>query len=209
MRTLRIVFAAVMLGSIFVGQSQSVYAGPATHFTLRVNNATIPWLIPPPGGLSGFCSEIPDGVHINPLDSGSNRVKQATRHDRPDGTTWILTDLVKGTASDNLGATYTFVYENNATFDFDGSTVTVQMKDTFKLKGGDVNYIIGFNWSWAYPASSLELVEVKDTSGETINIGVSPFFFATNDGVNENPSIVPGSWQQLSTRGDPWNCDPL
>jgi hypothetical protein len=136
-------------------------------------------------------------------------VKQATRHDRPVGTTWILTDLVNGTASDNFGATYTFVYENNATFDFDGSTVTVQMKDTFKLKGGDVNYIIGFNWSWAYPATSLELVEVKDASGETINIGVSPFFFATNDGVNENPSIVPGSWQQLSTRGDPWNCDPL
>jgi hypothetical protein len=134
MRTLRIVFAAVavMLGFIFVGQSQSAYAEPATHFTLRVNNATIPWLIPPPGGLSSFCSEIPDGVHINPLDLGSNRVKQATRHDRPDGTVWIVTDLVKGTASDNFGATYTFVYENNATFDFDGSTVTVQMKDTFK-----------------------------------------------------------------------------
>ena len=48
-----------------------------------------------------------------------------------------------------------------------------------------------------------------DTSGETINIDVSPFFFATNDGVNEDPNIVPGSWEQLSTRGDPWNCDPL
>jgi hypothetical protein len=46
-------------------------------------------------------------------------------------------------------------------------------------------------------------------NGETIDIVVSPFFFATNDGVNEDPNIVPGSWQQLSTRGDPWHCDPL
>jgi hypothetical protein len=209
MRTLRIVFAAVMLGSIFVGQSQSAQGGAAARFALRLNNATIPWLIPPPGGLSSFCSEIPDGVHINPLDLGSSRVKQATRHDRPDGTTWILTDLVKGTASDNFGATYTFVYENNATFNFDGSTVTVQMKDTFELKGGDVNYTVGFNWRWAYPANSLELVEVKDGSGETIDIGVAPFFFATPNGVSEDPNIVPGSWEQMSTKGEPWNCDPL
>ena len=45
MQTLRIVFAAVVLGFIFVGQSQSAYAGPATHFTLRLNNVTVPWLL--------------------------------------------------------------------------------------------------------------------------------------------------------------------
>lgn len=210
MQTLRIVFAAVVLGFIFVGQSQSAYAGPATHFTLRLNNVTVPWLLPPPTGLSSFCSEVPEGVSINPDALGSDRVKNATQNEGPDGTTRIvITDLVKGTASDNFGATYTFIYKNNVTYAFDGSTVTAHMKDTFKLKGGDVNYTVGFNWSWAYPASSLELVEVKDTSGETINIDVSPFFFATNDGVNEDPNIVPGSWEQLSTRGDPWNCDPL
>jgi hypothetical protein len=112
-----------MLGFILVGQSQSAYAGPATHFTLRLNNTTIPWLFPPPG-LSSFCSGVPDGVHINPNALGSNRVKNATQNARLDGTTWIVTDLVKRTASDNFGATYTFIYENNATFDFDGSTVT-------------------------------------------------------------------------------------
>jgi hypothetical protein len=207
MQTLRIVFATVMLGFILVGQSQSTYAGPASHFTLRVHNVTIPGNFPPPGGLSSFCSEVPEGVHINADAQGSNRVKNATQIGRPDGTTWIITDLVKGTASDNFGATYTFIYENDATFDFDGSTVTVHMKDSFKLKGGDVNYTVGFNWRWAYPAKSLELVEVPDANGETIDIGVSPFFFATNNGVNEDPNIVPGSWQQLSTRGDPFNCD--
>jgi len=207
MQTLRIVFATVMLGFILVGQSQSTYAGPASHFTLRVHNVTIPSNFPPPGGLSSFCSEVPEGVHINADAQGSDRVKNATQIERPDGTTWIVTDLVKGTASDNFGATYTFIYENSATFDFDGSTVTVHMKDTFKLKGGNVNYTVGFNWRWAYPAKSLELVEVKDANGETIDIAVTPFFFATNNGVNEDPNIVPGSWQQLSTLGDLFNCD--
>jgi hypothetical protein len=210
MRTLRIAFAAVMLGFILVGQSHSTYAGPATHFALRLNNFTVPWLLPPPNGLSSSCSEVPEGVHINPDDLGSDRVKNVTQKERPDGTTQIvITDLVKGTASDNFGATYTFVYENNATFNFDGSTVTVQMKDTFELKGGDVNYTVGFNWRWAYPAKSLELVVVKDGSGETIDIGVAPFFFATPNGVSEDPNIVPGSWEQMSTKGEPWNCDPL
>jgi hypothetical protein len=207
MQTLRIVFATVMLGFILVGQSQSTYAGPASHFTLRIHDVTIPSNFPPPGGLSSFCSEVPEGVHINADAQGSDRLKNATQIERPDGTTWIITDLVKGTASDNFGATYTFIYENDATFDFDGSTVTVHMKDTFKLKGGDVNYTVGFNWRWAYPAKSLELVEVKDANGETIDIWVSPWFFATTNGINEDPNIVPGSWQQLSTRGDPVTCD--
>jgi hypothetical protein len=83
------------------------------------------------------------------------------------------------------------------------------MKDTFQLNGGEVNYTVGFNWRWVYPGSSLEVVEVKDVNGATVDIGVDPFFFATNDGLNEDPNIVPGSWQQLSTLGDPWNCDPL
>jgi hypothetical protein len=209
MRTLRTVFATVVLGSILVGHSQSTYAGAGTHFTLRLKNATIPWLYPPPGGLSSFCSRVPEGVDINPAALSSERVKNATQTERPDGTTWLITDLVKGTASDNFGTTYTWVYENNATYDFDGSTVAVHMKDTFKLKGGDVNYTVGFDWRWAYPAQSLELVEVKDANGETIDIGVAPFVFATNNGVNEDPNIVPGSWQQLSTVGDPFNCDPL
>jgi hypothetical protein len=208
MQRLRIVLATTMLVGLLVGVSQSVFAGPATHFTVRLNNATIPWLFPPPDGLSSFCSEVPEGVHINPEDLGSNRVKQASQKDRPNGSTQIvITDLVKGTASDNFGAAYTFVYENNATFDFDGSIVNVAMKDTFKLKGGDVNYTVGFNWRWAYSAGSLEVVEIEENG--TVDLAVDPFFFATADGVSEDPNIVPGSWQKLSTRGDPFNCDPL
>ena len=209
MRTLQIVPSAIALGLILIGQGQFAYAGPATHFALHLNNTTIPWGFQPPEGLSSFCLAVPPGVHINPDSLGSNRVKNATQSNRSGVTTWTITDLVKGTATDSFGLPYRFIYENNASFDFDGSTVTVQMKDTFQLKGSDVNYNVGFNWRWAYPAKSLELIEVKDANGETIDIQVAPFFFATNDGVNEAPNIVPGSWQQLSTRGDPFNCDPL
>src|SRR4051794_24959725 len=118
MRTLRIVSSAMVLGFILVDHSQFAYAGPATHFTLRLNNSTIPWGYPPPEGLSSFCSAVPSGVHINPDNLGSNRVKKATQNNRSGVTKWIITDLVKGTATDNFGQAYRFVYENNATFDF-------------------------------------------------------------------------------------------
>ena len=78
---MRIVFATLVLGVILVGQSESVYAGPAIHFTLRLNNVTIPWLVPPPTGLSSFCSGVPPGVSINPDALGSDRVKNATQNE--------------------------------------------------------------------------------------------------------------------------------
>ncbi len=54
MRTLRRVFVTLVWGGILVGQSQFVYAGPTIHFTVRLNNVTVPWLVPPPTGLSSF-----------------------------------------------------------------------------------------------------------------------------------------------------------
>ncbi|TAH51627.1 MAG: hypothetical protein EYC68_09695 [Chloroflexota bacterium] len=119
-----------------------------------------------------------------------------------------MSALVKGTATGNAGNSYKFMYENNVTLDFDGSIVHVKMKDTFSLKGGAVNYTTSFNWHWAYPASRIQVVEVVNDR-QTVDLAVDPFPFATNDGVNESPNIVPGSWHRLSTRGDPWNCDPL
>lgn len=200
MRAIRIIFVAVMLVFALAGQSQPALAGSATHFSVHLNNATIPWLF----SLESFCSEVPEGVVISPDDFSSDRVKQASLKEMPDGTTRIVvTDLVRGTATDNFGTTYTFVYQNDSTYYFDGSTVLVKMQDTFMIKGGDVNYTTGFNWSWEYPAENLEVVEFFDGNGETIDIAVDPFFFAGD------PNMVPDSWRQLSIRGDPFNCDPL
>jgi hypothetical protein len=200
MRSLRLVSTAIVVAMMLLSQSQSASAGPATHFSVQLDNATIPWFIP----VDSFCPEVPAGIVINPDASGSDRVKNAILNIRPDGTRHVVvTDQVAGTATDNFGETYEFIYLNNTTLEFDGSMVTAHMKDTFKIKGGDVNYTVGFNWSWAYPADSLDVFEVPG------DIGIDPLMFATSDGVNEDPGIISGSWQRLSTRGDPWKCDPL
>ena len=200
----RLALAAVVA---LLAASASAAAAPsatATHHAVRVNNVTIPWAFPPPDGLSSFCSEVPEGVHVNPDNLGSNRMKQASVQDKSGGAKQVVvTDLIKGIAHDGDGTAYTFLYENNAVYDFDGSLVRVAMKDTFHLKGGAIDYIVGFNWRWAYPATSLEVVEGAE------DIAINPSYFATADGVGEDPNIVPGSWQKLSTRGDIFNCDPL
>jgi len=202
MRRLRGVGAIVVLVSVLVGISPAVSAAPASHLSVRVDNASIPWIFP--DGLASFCSEVPEGVQINPDANGSSRVKNAAQVDKPGGAKQVtISDLVRGTAHDGAGTRYTFVYENNASYDFDGAVVAVAMKDTFHLKGGAVNFVVGFNWRWQYAASSFNVVAGPE------DIGVDPFFFATSDGVQEDPNIVPGSWQRLSTRGDPANCDPL
>lgn len=209
MRTLRVVsiLLIAMLAVVVGVQSDTALAGNATQYHVQVNDVTIPWNILLEGD---FCADIPPGVVVDTDDFGSDRVKQAAVVDLGNGDRRItVSDLVKGTATDNFGDSYTFLYENNANYYFDGATVRIAMKDTFWLKGGAVNLILGFNWRWAYRANSLDVVEISNGNGQVIDLVVDPFIFATNDGVNEDPGIVPGSWQQLSTRGDPWNCDPL
>jgi hypothetical protein len=197
--------------SLLFGLIPAAFAQSGPFLSVRLNDATIPWVFPPPDGLNGsICSEIPQGININPDDLGSDRVKQAILKVLPrGGKRIVIPDIITGTASDNHGGTYTFVYKNTVSLDFDGTKVKVRMQDLFELKGGNVHYVVGFNWRWAYAANSLDVFEVKDGSGKTVDIAIDPFFFPTDDGVNESPNIIPGSWKKLSTRGDPWNCDPL
>jgi hypothetical protein len=196
MRTLRPVIAAIMSLSLLFGLIPSAFAGSATHYSVRLENATIPWFNP----LTETCSQIPAGVIINSDADSSDRVKNLNVTEMGGGAKHILwTDLVRGTASDEDGVSYDFVYGNNTTIKFDGSIVTVDMKDTFSLKGGNVNFTIGFHWRWQYEADYLNVVDVGT------DLGVDPFFFPPD------PNIVPGSWQQLNNRGDPnpISCDPL
>jgi hypothetical protein len=202
MRTKRLVIATILLLSLLFGSIPSAYAGSATHYSVRQENATIPWLYP----LTEACTRIPAGIIINTDADSSDRVKNLTVTEMEGGANHIQwTDLIRGTASDNTGATYKFVYENNTTFSFDGTIVTADMKDTFSLKGGNVNFTVGFHWRWQYEADYLNAVDLGT------DLGVDPFIFATVDGVIPDPNIVPGSWQILSNRGDPnpLNCDPL
>jgi hypothetical protein len=121
----------------------------------------------------------------------------------------LLRDIVTGTASDNFGTSYTFTYRNNRTAHFDGSIVHLKMTDYFRLRGGDVDYTVRFVWIWEYEAASLEIAEFHDENGQLVNVEIEPLLFPTNDGVTESPDIIPGSWRNQRTQGDPWNCDPL
>jgi hypothetical protein len=177
-----------------------------------LKNVTIPWFSPPPEGLSSFCNEVPEGVHINPDDFGSDRIKHATVVHLPGGGIRVtMNDTVKGTATDNFGVSYVFSYGNFATYDYDGGIVSGKMRDFFTMHGGEVNYTVSFNWEWQYVSmTGLDVVPIGE-DGQTINLEVVPVVFPTDDGVTEttNPDYIPGSWLIHSYRGDVWNCDQI
>ena len=216
MHTKQLKVAIVLALALLLVVALSAFAAPNApeHISIRLRNATIPWdFFPAPNGLnSNGCSEIPEGLSINPDDLGSNRRKKATVYTRADGTRRILTrDVVTGAATDNLGNNYRFVYRNNVTAHFDGSVVHMKMTDFFTLKGldnRDANFTLRFIWIWAYEADNFELVEVQDANGETINVEVTPFYWPTFDGVSETPDIIPGSWRVPLSEGEVF-CDPL
>jgi hypothetical protein len=183
----------------------SAIAASATHHSLRLTDTSTPFGFP----IGEFCQEFPQPMHIESDENGSNRIKNATEVVMGNGNKKIVvTDLIRGTATDEFGGSYTYVYENAATFVFDGSTVTISMQDLFRLKG-PTTYTAGFYWRWSYEADSLELIPIYDESGQLVDLQVDPNLPPTEDGVTEAPWIIPGSWQQFHTFNDPWNCDPL
>lgn len=172
--------AAAMM---FLGLGPSAFAASVTHETTREQFSTWPSL----PQLDSSCPEIPSGVVITAITN--ERVRQTVTKTLDDGSKQIVvTDLVKGTAGDNLGGAYTFVYHNAATFDVSAEgTTTVKMTDTFSLKGDNANYTIGFKWNWAF-----------ETDGfDPPNTYAFPFLNDVFD------------FRELSTRGDILNCDPI
>jgi hypothetical protein len=178
--TLMVMVAAMML----LGLGPSAFAASVTHNTTREQFST--WPASPQ--LDSSCPEIPSGVVITAVTN--ERVRQTITKTMDDGSKHIVvTDLVKGTAEDNLDGAYTFVYQNDATFDVSSDGITrVRMTDTFSLKGDNANYTAGFNWSWAF-----------ETDGfDPPNTIAFPFF-----------SNEVFDFRELSTRGDIFHCDPI
>jgi hypothetical protein len=102
-------------------------------------------------------------------------------HTKANGTTEIrVNDVITGVATDSNGGVHNFVYRNSSTETIPPSgDHTVSMKDIFILNGPGPRYSVGFNWRWTY-----------------------------------NPDIEPlwppvHNWEQISTRGDIFGCDPL
>ena len=227
MRTSRPILGTVLLVFIMLlGLGPSTFAASGTHDTddtsrledtLRLENFTIPWLLPPPVGLAnhqnnGTCEAIPVAIgSINPVDNSSDRVRKVTRKVLADGSQVIVQDDLKtGTAVDSHGDTYHFVYKNRAVFAVfnvspspPAAIVNVEMTDSFRLKGHGLHMNVSFHWRWTYKAPA----GVDFTLQLDADFPVVPFVFATADGVK--PADGVSNWVKLSTRGDPFNCDPL
>jgi hypothetical protein len=180
--------------------------------TLRLENATIPWSFPLH---AATCAAIPAAVgEINPIDNRSDRVRELTREVLADGSQVIVQDdLIKGLAgSDSNDDIYHFVYKNRLVFRVSSglpASVRVRMIDSFRLKkGDDIIMTVSFDYRWKYPAPNGITFDLGG-DGMNSNFPITPFVFATADG--ENPDTANGvtDWQELSTQGDPLNCDPL
>jgi len=198
---------------MLLGPGPSAFAASVTHDTddtsrlkdtLRLKNISISWLHP----LNGGTCTIPAAAgSINPVDKTGDRVRKVTREVLADGSQVIVQDDLKtGTAEDSHGDTYHFVYKNRAVFNVSPelpAIVHVKMTDSFRLTGNGLHTNVSFDWSWNYPAPD----GVDFTLDPFADFPVAPFVFATADAVNPAPGVT--DWQQLSTQGDPANCDPL
>jgi hypothetical protein len=232
MRMSRLIIGTVLLVFIMLlGLGPAAFAASVTHDaddtsrlkdTLRLKNVTISWDHP----LIGGTCAIPAAVgSINPVDKTGDRVRKVTRKELPDGSQVIVQDDLKtGTAKerqenqqeDSSGATYHFVYKNRAIFYMIfnkppdptatvSATVNVEMTDDFSLTGNGLDMNVSFDWSWKYEAPN----GVDFPLEPFANFPVIPFVFATADGVEPDTDHSVTDWQQLSTQGDPFHCDPL
>ena len=215
MRTSRPIVGTVLLMCIMLlGPGPSAFAASVTHDaddtsrlkdTLRLKNISISWSHP----LIGGTCTIPAAVgFINPVDKTGDRVRKVTREMLPDGSQVIVQDDLKtGTAEDSHGDTYHFVYKNRAVFNVSpgpSAPVNVEMTDNFSLTGNGLHMNVSFDWSWKYPAPE---GGIDFTLEPFADFPIVPFVFATANGDDPAPDVT--DWQQLSTQGDPFHCDPL
>lgn len=185
----------------------SAFAAPdaaKTHYKLRLKNVNVPWAFAPPDGYNNaVCSYIPPGYHINPNNNATNRQKTAIVTELPNGTKRIVVrDIMTGTAHDNFGGTYRFVYRNNSTSTLDGDVVTVRMTDEFILNG-PVKHRAGFKWSWQFNADNIKVHEEFGANGKLVDLWVDPFFWPDLGGT------IPGTWIEHYAIGGGISCDPL
>lgn len=141
-----------------------------------INRGTVEWTIP-----AGQCPDLDDDIV---LTGKGERLEVVTTTTRDNGRQEIISnDFVTGTATDNEGNSYSFIYSNQLRqiIPRDGSPVKVHMTDTFVLSGdeSDTSLSVGFVWSWKFRPPNEELWP---------------------------PSR---DWEQHYTLGDPLNCDPI
>jgi hypothetical protein len=169
--------APVLLMLLLFATSASASAAPLATTTHETVRGTVTWTLP-----AGQCPSLPAGISVS---GTGERLQLINTEVNPDGSGQIvINDLVKGSAVDSNGGTYTFVYANHSTEGLSpsgsGLPHQISMTDSFILngKGSASHMTVGFNWRWTYTPPEAYWPPVHNL-------------------------------QQLSTRGEPVLCDPI
>lgn len=151
-------------------------ASSASRDSTQIVRGNASWALP-----AGQCSRLPAGLS---LSGNGKRYSVITTRVNSDGSLLTINnDFVQGTAKDNHGGTYDFLYANQDRHQMSSSSasmIDVDMTDVFTLSGngGANNYTVSFKWTWSYSSSGSEWPPVTN-------------------------------WHKIYTQGDPINCDPL
>jgi hypothetical protein len=125
------------------------------------------------------CPSLPAGVSV---DGTGQRIAVTKTKVNADGSTQIvINDLVTGAAVGSNGATYHFVYHNHSTQNVPsaGGPIQISMTDSFVLNGDGGAGHMSVGFNWRWTFTP-------------------PALWPPHD-----------NWQQISTRGDPFLCDPI
>jgi hypothetical protein len=153
----------------------TTFAAVEGNYATKIVKGDVEFTIP-----ADACSLLPAGLEVS--GTGKRFQVLSTKLKKNGSTLEISNDFIDGTATDNNGGTYNFVYTNQAqhVFPKGGGAVQVNMTDTFILDNtnGTNDYTVAFHWKWTY----------TPPAGE----------WPPND-----------NWDQMWTIGDPLTCDPL
>ena len=167
-----------LLALMFLVAVPSVSASSHETTTSKiVRQPVVEWTLP-----AGQCPSLPSDVTV--LGTGQRLQVITTIEKKNDQTEIIDHDFVTGTAKDDKGGTYSFVYTNQTRqlVPKRGSPIKVDMTDSFILSRDDgaANLNIAFVWHWTYRPA---------------------------DGEVYWPPVH--NWKKDFTLGDPLVCDPI
>jgi hypothetical protein len=128
------------------------------------------------------CSALPSGVSVS--GTGQRHAEINTKENADGSSRIVINDLVKGSAVGSNGATYHFIYANHSIEERppegSGLPIQVSMTDSFELNGSRGAGHLSVGFNWRWTYTPPAAIW---------------------------PPV--DNWEQISTRGDPLNCDPI
>lgn len=138
----RVTLAVAALTALTIGFATAFAVSDEDHgqWTVTTSDAPIVWAIP-----AGQCSAFPATATVTGTGTYTSVTKEKTNQD---GTvTRIATAHAEGTATDNGGNTYSFLYDNHSWIQNSvaaAGVFTGMMTDKFVLRGAPLGLRVGF-----------------------------------------------------------------